>query len=536
MNKFLVTEKNKKIEPALLPPRTSSARKNFALNVISNVAFQGVHTVVALWMTPFLISYLGIAAFGMIPLANTVTAYMGVFTTSLNLAISRFMAIELGAGDDVSANKTFNTAFFTLLGIIITLIPVAIIISIFFSSLFQIPLGWERDASWLFALVVAAFFLSVITGMFGLSPFIHSRFLLSNTVNILGLIARIVLVLILFSAFKAHLWFAGAGIMVSGLVAIVGYIILWRKLTPQLHIQISDFDRSRLSSLTGMGGWTLVNQLGGMLLDRVDLIVVNAFFGAAITGGYGAVVQISILVDTLVTTISTVIRPMILLKYSQKDFLGLRDIAFRSVKLFGLALALPVGLMCGLARPLLSIWLGPSFAYLSILLVIVVGHMSLNLSIRPLNYIHNAYNRVKWPAIVLLFCGAASAGADFLVALYGKWGYLGIAASTAVIWTVKNAFYVPIYTSHIMKQRWWTYIPCQRYSIIGTLFVGLTAYGSTLIYMPNNWLSLAISGVLISIVYSGIVWILGLDSTDKHLLMELLPLKSLTSVRDLMKR
>lgn len=535
MDNLIITKKNNNIEPSLLPPRMSVARKQFVLNILSNVAYQGVYIAVSLWMTPFLISYLGIAAFGMIPLVNIVASYMGVFTDALNIAVSRFLAIDIGGGNDEAANKTFNTALFGLIGIIVALTPVSIAVSIFFSSLFQVPLGWEKDVSWLFAMVAVAFFVSVISGVFSLSPFIHSRFLLSNIVNMISLVARVGVVFVLYTSLQTHIWYAGGGILISVLVSLIGYLILWRKLTPQLHIQISDFDRSHVRSLSGLGGWTLVNTVGMMLLSRVDLIVVNAYFGSIVTGGYGAIVQLSLLIENLMTTASTVIRPVLLLKYSQGDFLGLRDVAVRSVKLFGLALALPVGLMCGFSRPILSIWLGPSFTYLSLLLVILVSWQSLSLSVRPLAYVHNAYNKVRWPGIVTLISGVANLAVDILLAQWGKWGYIGIAVSTAVIWTAKNAIYMPIYTSRITGQPWWYFLTCLRWSIIGTLFAGLASLGLTSLYMPNNLISLALSAILIALVYTGVVWVVGLDHSDRQLLIDLFPLKKSGVVRNPVK-
>ena len=53
------------------PPRTSEmdgVRRRFLLNIASNVVFIATQAVATLWLTPYLIGYLGIAAFGMIPL------------------------------------------------------------------------------------------------------------------------------------------------------------------------------------------------------------------------------------------------------------------------------------------------------------------------------------------------------------------------------------------------------------------------------------------------------------------------------------
>ena len=526
-------EKDFKVKDSSLD--TGTARRGFLVNVSSNVSFIAAQAVVSLWMTPFLISYLGIAAFGMIPLVNTVTSYMSIFTDALNSAVSRFLAIDLGTGDDVAANRTFNTALFAVIGFFVALAPAIIATSVFFPVVFKVPIGWERDASWLFAIVASTFFVTVIGGIFAISPFVYSRFLWTNIVNFTGLLARVGIVVVLFTAFQPHLWYASWGLFIGASVSLVGYLFLWRKLTPQLRIRLFDFDRSRMRSLTAMGGWNFVNTVGATLLNRVDLIVVNAYFGPAVTGGYSVVVQLSVLVESLATVASTVVRPVILLKYAREDFLGLRRIASQSVKLLGLAMALPVGLMCGFSKPLLSIWLGPSFTYLSLLLIILVSHQSLSLAVRPLLYVQNAYNKVRWPGIVTLLCGAASVAADILIAQWGKWGYLGIAGSTSVIWVAKNVLYMAIYTAFIMKLRWWAFLPRLTWSIIGTLFVGLAAYGVTLVYMPSNWFTLALAAALVSLVYAGLVWAIGLDHSDKQLLRDLSPIKRTTAVRSPVK-
>ena len=51
-----------------------------------------------------------------------------------------------------------------------------------------------------------------------------------------------------------------------------------------------------------------------------------------------------------------------------------------SVKLLGLAIALPVGLVCGLAPQLLTIWVGEEFAFLAPLMIVLTIHMTINLA------------------------------------------------------------------------------------------------------------------------------------------------------------
>jgi membrane protein EpsK len=141
---------------------------------------------------------------------------------------------------------------------------------------------------------------------------------------------------ILFSIFRARLSYVGWGILIGALISLLGFVLLWRKFTPELHVQITAFDRSRLRPMMGMGGWITVNMVGAMLLARVDLIVVNVFFGAAMTGGYAAVAQFSPLMESLVNAAASVFRPVVLLKYAQADFAALQRLSSQAIKLLGL--------------------------------------------------------------------------------------------------------------------------------------------------------------------------------------------------------
>src|SRR6202043_2517087 len=101
---------------------------------------------------------------------------------------------------------------------------------------------------------------------------------------------------------------------------------------------------------------------------------------------------------------------------------GMRQLATRSVKILGIGLALPVGLLCGLGGPLLSLWLGPAFAKLELLLILLVGHLTVTLAVRPLSYVVNAYNRVKSQGLVTLALGIVNICLAVALARWTSWG------------------------------------------------------------------------------------------------------------------
>jgi len=111
-------------------------------------------------------------------------------------------------------------------------------------------------------------------------------------------------------------------------------------------------------------GWVLINQAGTQLFLNIDLVVANLVFGALVAGRYGAVIIFSALLRGMVGTVSGVLEPIVLTLYAQNNFSGLARFCRLSTKFTGLAIALPVGLLCGLAKPLLTVWLGhPSQIY-----------------------------------------------------------------------------------------------------------------------------------------------------------------------------
>ena len=80
-----------------------------------------------------------------------------------------------------------------------------------------------------------------------------------------------------------------AGFIVSACIGLAGDILIWRTLTPQLHIDRANVDRHRFHDLVGLSGWSTINQIGFLLLMQTDLLIVNKMLGPEMTGLYGSV-------------------------------------------------------------------------------------------------------------------------------------------------------------------------------------------------------------------------------------------------------
>ena len=503
-------------------PLADVARKRFVINVSSNAGYVILNMALMVWYVPFLVRHLGVAAYGMISLANALVAYAGIVTTSLDVSISRFLAIDLNQGNNAGANRTFNTALGLSLAACGILLPTLGIVSYFFPLLFNVPPGLARATQFLLASVGVTTLAAILSGSFGVASLITHRFDLRNIVRSLTSLSRAGLVALCFLFWPASLWYVAAGFIVSACIGLAGDILIWRSLTPQLHIDRSNIDRHKFRDLLSLSSWSTINQIGFLLLMQTDLLIVNKMFGAEMTGLYGSVLLFPALIDTMTATVVTVLSPAIMARFAVGDIEGMQRIASRAVKLLGIGLALPIGLLCGLGRPLLSLWLGPSFAQLDILLILLVGHLSVNLATRPLSYVLMAYNRVKAQGLVTLALGVVNIALAIAFVRWGGLGAGGVAAAAAIVWTIRNAVLLSSYASVLLRQPWWAFYPPLTAGAVGTLSIALVSGFISQLYWPASWLALGVMATAIAAAYGVVAYAVSLNRSDRHMLFSLL--------------
>ncbi len=499
--------------------KLSEARRRLPFNILSNISWLILSMAVGLWYTPYLIHHLGVAVYGLVPLVTSVTNYFSLITDGFNSAISRFLQIELVKDDTKEANRVFNTAFSGSFFIFILIFPVALAVSWLAPQIFNVPAGHEQDAQLLVLLTMIAFAVNDLTTSFGVSSFANHRFDLRLGVNVVRLLTQVGCVVILFALFSPRVWQIGLTILLSSLVFFFGHILLWGRLTPQLILNPRLFDFPRLKQMFKFGGWLVINSAGAQLFLSIDLIVANLVFGAQTAGRYGAVIIFSSLLRSFVSTISAVFDPIMYTLYAQNDHGRLADYGQLAVKYMGLLIALPIGLICGFSKPLLTVWLGTTFADLSPLVIVLIGHLCVNLAVIPLFSIQEATNNVRLPGILMLIMGLTNAGLAFALAKWSGWGYISIAISGAIVLTAKNALFTPLYAAHILKLPWYTFMRSLIGSVLSVILVGAISFAFASFWDLTSWVKLLMAFALICLLYLPASFFIGLSKAERSFLI-----------------
>lgn len=273
-----------------------------------------------------------------------------------------------------------------------------------------------------------------------------------------------------------------------------------------------------------MGWWVVVNNIGSLLFLQIDLILVNLIFGATPAGEYAIALQWAILLRAIGGVLSGVLTPTILSFYARGQLESMIRITKSAVKLMGIAMALPVGFICGFAPQILSIWIGPDFARLAPLMVLLTVHLTTNLAVLPLFTINVAHNMVRVPGVVTFIMGICYTALAVALSLYTDWGYYGIAAAGAIVLTAKNAFFTPWYATRVLGIKTHTFTWSVLFGIMATIILAI--FGSILVsvLMITNIAMLILAGVFVSLLYVLIMLIFGLNAFERDLFVSYLPL------------
>lgn len=503
-----------------VPVDTGATR--FRRNLLANLVYFVLSAGLQLWYTRYLVHHLGPETYGLIPLAVTVTNCLSIFTVALSGSVGRFLTIALARGDVASANRSFNTSLMASLVAGTALLPVVAVGAWFSPCLLAVPAGQESGTRWLLLAAGIAFALNAVGSNFACCTFCKNRLDVQRTVELAGLLMQLGVVVALFSARSPELWQVAAGLLAMALVRQAGYQIAWRKLTPELSIRPSAFDRGQLRAILGMGGWLTVDSAGAVLLLQLDLLVVNVVVGADAAGYYAPGLQWVTLLTTISGMLGSAIAPTLMARHAQGDLASLTRITTLAVRLMGLAMAVPIGLLCGLARPVLTVWLGADYAPHWPLFVALILPLAANAPVRPLSSVNQASGHVMWPALMLLATGVLALGLAVVFAGPLGLGALGVAVARGGLWGAKCLLWNPIYTARVLKQPWWTYVLPLAPGVAAS--VGLAALVALIagwLGVSSLWSVIACASV-VTLAYGAIVVPLLINRSDRATLLGVL--------------
>lgn len=480
------------------------ARKNTRAQLAITMLFTGIAFVISymtnFFLAPYITREVGADAYGYITLARNFSNYAMILTTALNSYAARFISVEYHRRNYKKANEFFSSVFYANLVLVGVIILIAGIVIIKLEDIFVIPNKIVLDSKILFMLVFISFGITSVGTAFTASAYIRNRLDLTGIFKGCSYFIEAFTIFGLFILFGPTLWFVGLGLVFAAIEIFISNYLITKRLTPELIIKKSSFSLSAVKTLVVNGIWNSINNLGNTLNTGLDLVITNLLLTPLAMGQLAYAKTIGTMFSTLYQLISQPFQPIFLKLYAEKKKEELvKELVF-SMKISGFFSSVAFGGFVALGTVYFRLWIpGQDIDLIQILTILTILSCLGEGAISPLFYVYTLTTKFKIPCMVTLIGGFFNVAGMYFLIRYTNLGVYAVVITTAVISSIINIIFNPLYIAKCLKVRLLTFaIPMFKHilscSIITIFYIVLAK-----VYTPSSWLGLIICAIVYGI-------------------------------------
>ncbi|PMG05092.1 hypothetical protein BCV02_05045 [Vibrio breoganii] len=475
-------------------------------NLVVNVFCFIVSISIGLYLAPYYVEHLGMKAYGYIPLAAIMAQYIAVLSSSISSTISRTLTIALKENDIRNSVSIFSSSVIVIFSFCLLQLSIFIYPILNIDELIKVPYGIRNDIKLFFVYVFANYLISLFSNVFRVSLFSENRLDLIQIAGLVQKVTQFILILFFFSTGRVNLEFVGLSMLVSTFVLLVIYVYYYKRLTPQLVFEYKSFSINKVRSMTKIGGWLIINQIGFLLFLKTDLLLIKYFLDSEAVSEYSLGNKFGELLRLGAGLFTGLITPMLMTKYAEKKINTMAEISKCYVKFLSTSLAIPIAFVVIFSKELVSLWLGKEYEYLNSIVVFTSLPLVLSLGVTPLFNINVAFGKVKGQALLSLAFGICGLLLSVVLFRFTMLGYYGVAMSFGFFLLLKNSVFIPIQSAKLLNKNTFYFISIHYATLFVFLLSCLSFYLIKLYafqyYMPFAVVILIISCITLFIISS----------------------------------
>jgi len=327
-------------------------------NTLANGAGAFTGIAISLILTPFLIRHLGLEAYGIWVLAQSLTffgGYAAIADLGIETAAVRYVAEARAEGNREALNQTVTSAMVFFSGAAVVFTPVLILLAEPLTELFNVAPVYHQSAIYVFTLVAAQLifdlparaFFAVLEGAQQFATF--QLVLLARALVQAALFVAVILA-------DLGIGSLGAVSFISSGVMFFAAWILAKRAVPELHVRRRYVSRASLRKLFSFGGGLFFMRIVGTLYRHMDKLIVGIAMGPRYVTIYEIANQIHLAAAMVQSIAASALTPAT--AYLRREREILRDMFVRGTS-YTVAISLPVVVAAFVfAGPLIEAWLG----------------------------------------------------------------------------------------------------------------------------------------------------------------------------------
>lgn len=480
------------------------------VNLLSGLFTMVVLFAINFFLSPFIVENLGEEANGFVQLANNFITYASLITIALNSMAARFISVSYNSGDKKSANRYYSSLIAGNAAIILLLIVPSIYCVWKLEALVNIQNANLVDVKILFALVFASFFVTQMTSLLGVVPFVSNKIYITNLISVLRTIINALFLVIVFALLAPRVFYISAAALLANIVTLIFHFIVKQKLMPELSFRKSDVSTVCVKTLIGAGVWNTINQCGNILMTGMDLLLTNLLIGPLQMG----ILSVAKIVPTSIVQLCGIINnsfaPELTIAYAKESKTEFWKTLNYSMKISSILVSVVISTFAVYGKQFYTLWM-PTMDATQLTILSILSCM-MYIPLAGLQVLYNVYtvtNKLQFNSITFCISGVINIIAVVWFAVFTEYGVFAVASISAIISIIRNIVIMLPYAAKILHVKWNYFfkhvlvaLSCAALSIV---ICGVIQH----FYVSEGWLSLVftagISALICLVVTSWVV-------------------------------
>lgn len=314
--------------------------------------------IIGLVTSRIVLKALGVEDYGTHNVVAGVVTMFSLFTSSLSVAISRFITYELGKKDVTKMREIFSTSVNVLIVMSVVIVFLSEVVGVWFiENKLNIPAGRMAAAHWVFQCSMVTFLINFMSVPFTATIMAYERMTVYAYITILDVALKLVVAVIIYTSACDRLELYALLLVIVSLIVCSVYLLYCRYYFSECRYKMV-YNKTLLKQMSGFASWNLFGT-GAYLFNTQGVnIITNIFFGVGVNAARGVVSQVEGVVKQFVANFTTAINPQIVKSYAEGNNDYMFTLVCRGAKyayFLMLLIIVPFVVEC---EQILTLWLG----------------------------------------------------------------------------------------------------------------------------------------------------------------------------------
>lgn len=422
------------------PEGAGVSREQIARSSVMTIVGWAAAMATTFVLTPFLVSTLGDARYGIWSLIGAVAFNAHLLLLGVPLVVVRFLAKARFDGDEAEARAIYSTALAYLSAAGLVMMAAGLAVAAAVEAGLAFPETGNREIAVAIAIMSALVAMEFPAAAAGGAIGSVARHDVSSMIMVFRSVARLAAAFLVLTRYP-RLDVLAAAALAADLLTHAAMFFWAHRLAPHARFERAAVSLKTLWRALNSGLFTFLSNFANKSLFYFDLMIIGMLMTPVAVAYYSVVVQLIARVQTVVVMAFGVLVPVFAQYASEPKSEALKTRFLFTLRVATCISAFVMGGLAAFGGPFLAAWIAPEYASAAPAILILAAAMTVELAQTPMTRLAVALDSHRVMSTGDLVVGLVNLTLTF--ALIGPFGLTGVAIGTAIPLLVFGLFVRP---------------------------------------------------------------------------------------------